>query len=223
MEVNDKRYRNQGIHVITAIFTVEKGITKVLLVRRTNEPYLGKWILTGGALYNNEDLIAGAHREIKVKSGLENLELHHMGVYGKLNRSPVMRMVGVVFVALIDSAKVKVLNKTTKTDNADWFPIDNIPDLGYDHNEIIKDALEFLKKELVKVDILRSLFPDEFTLPELQKVFEAILDIELDRRNFRSKLLRLKIIEETGRERKFRGNKPAKLYRLTKNTNESIF
>lgn len=223
MELNDARYKNQGIHVITAIFTVEKGVTKVLLVRRTNEPYRGKWILTGGALYNNENLIEGAHREIEVKSGLKNLKLHLMGVYGDVNRSPIMRMVGIAFVALIDSTKVNILKKTTKTDNADWFPIDKIPDLGYDHNEIIRDALEFLKREIVKVDILRDLFPSEFTLPELQQVFEAILGIKLDRRNFRSKLLRMKIIEETGNVARFKGNKPAKLYRLSDVNNESIF
>ncbi len=77
MKKSNALYKNQGIHVITAIFTVEQGVTKVLLVKRKNEPYKGDWTLTGGALYNNEDLEAGAKREILEKSGIENIEISY--------------------------------------------------------------------------------------------------------------------------------------------------
>lgn len=214
MEKNNPRYLNQGIHVISSIFTIEKGIVKVLLIRRSNEPYYGKWALVGGALYNDEDLIEGAKRELKEKSGLEGINLTLCNVFGKINRSPVMRMVGISYLGVVDIEKVNVLKKTTKTDNADWFPINQIPKLAYDHNEILAEALEHLKELIMTSTVLKSLFPKEFTLPELQKAYETILGIKLDRRNFRKKLLNQNLIIATERHQKFEGNKPALVYRF---------
>ena len=156
MNVKDKLYKNQGIHVITAIFTVEQGITKVLLVKRKNEPFLGDWILAGGALYNNEDLLLGAKREIVEKTGIKDIEIYQFGV------------------------------------------------------------LKELQKKIISSTILKSLFPGTFSLPELQKVYEAILGIKMDRRNFRKKILSLDLIEDTGETAKFEGKKPAKQYRFKK-------
>ena len=202
MDVKNKLYKNQGIHVITTLFTVEQGITKVLLIKRKNEPFLGDWVLTGGALYNNEDI--------------EGIEIKQFKAFGRVNRSPVMRMVAIGFIGIIDSKRVNILRETENTSNADWFPINKIPPLGYDHEEILYDALIELRKQIVKSNILKSLFPDGVTLPELQKTYEAILNRKFDRRNFRKKLLSLNLIEDTNRTGKFEGKKPAKLYRFKK-------
>ena len=222
MEVNNPLYKNQGIHTISAIFTVEKGITKVLLIQRKNKPYEGMWALVGGALHNNEDLTDCAIREIKEKTGIDNIELSLCNVFGKVDRSPVMRMVAVSYLGVIDSNRVKFLKETLETSNADWFSIDNIPSLAYDHNEILKDALEKLKVEITRSNILKELFPNAFTLPELQKVYESILGDSLDRRNFRRKILSLNLIEDTGKEIKFEGKKPAKLYKFKEIKNKSV-
>lgn len=217
MEVRNKLYKNQGIHVITALFTIEEGITKVLLIKRKNNPFKGDWVLTGGALYNNEDLEEGAYREIKEKTGIENINIKQFKAFGKVNRSPVMRMVAIGFIGVIDWKRVKVLRETENTSNADWFPIDKIPPLGFDHEEILHDALIQLQKEIVKSNILKSLFPDGVTLPELQKTYEAILNKKFDRRNFRKKMLNLDLIEDTNKVDKFEGNKPAKVYKFKEN------
>jgi len=209
-------YKGQGIHVITAIFTVEQGVTKVLLVKRKNEPYKGDWILTGGALYNNEDLEAGARREILEKTGIENIEIEQFQTFGKVDRSPVMRMIAVAYIGIIDCNRVKIIRETTNTSNADWFPIDKIPGLGFDHEEILNEALVFLQSKIVSTDILKALFPNDFTIPEIQKTYEAILNRNFDRRNFRKKLLSLNLIEDTNRTGRFEGKKPAKLYRFKK-------
>lgn len=214
MEVNNPLYKNQGIHTISTIFTVEDGITKVLLIKRKNNPFKDYWALVGGALYNNEDLIDGLKRELKEKVGIENIKLDMFNVYGKVNRSPVMRMVAISYIGVIDRDKVSILKETLKTSNADWFDINNIPKLAYDHNEILDDAKKILKVKIYEKDFLKSLFPNEFTLPELQKVYETILCEEIDRRNFRKKLLNLDLIIDTGKTRKFDGNKPAKLYKF---------
>lgn len=214
MEKNNPRYLNQGIHVISSIFTIEKGIVKVLLIRRSNEPYYGKWALLGGALYNDEELMEGAKRELKEKSGLESINLTLCNVFGKVNRSPVMRMIGISYLGVVDIEKVKFLRNTAKTNDADWFPINQIPELAYDHNEILEEALEHLKELIMTSNILKSLFPNDFTLPELQKAYETILDIKLDRRNFRKKLLNQNLIIATNRQQKFEGKKPALVYRF---------
>lgn len=214
MEVNNPLYKNQGIHIISTIFTVEDGITKVLLIKRKNNPFKDYWALVGGALYNNEDLVDGLKRELKEKVGIENIKLDMFNVYGKVNRSPVMRMVAISYIGVIDRDKVSILKETLKTSNADWFDINNIPKLAYDHNEILDDAKKILKVKIYEKDFLKSLFPNEFTLPELQKVYETILCEEIDRRNFRKKLLNLDLIIDTGKTRKFDGNKPAKLYKF---------
>ena len=212
MEVKNKLNKQQGIHVITALFTVEQGITKVLLIKRKNKPFEGDWVLTGGALYNNEDLEAGAFRELKEKTGITGVEIKQFKAFGKVDRSPVMRMVAIGFIGIIDSKRVNVLRETKNTSNADWFPIDKIPPLGYDHEEILHDALIELRKQIVKSNILKSLFPDGVTMPELQKTYEAILGKTFDRRNFRKKMLHLDLIEDTNKSDRFEGNKPAKVY-----------
>lgn len=215
MEVNNPKYKNQGIHVIASIFTVEKGVTKVLLINRKNEPYKDKWALVGGALYNDERLEDGLRREIKEKTGINiDFDLHLCNVFDEVKRSPLMRMLAVTYLGVIDNEKVSILKETLKTTNAEWFPIDNIPELAYDHNEILKDALNNLKTKIVSSDILKSLFPGEFTIPEIQKVYESILEKKFDRRNFRKKLLNLNLITDTSKYGKFEGRKPAKLYKF---------
>ena len=180
MDVRNKLYKNQGIHVITALFTIEQGIIKVLLIKRKNEPFLGDWVLTGGALFNNEDLETGALRELEEKTGITGVEIKQFKAFGKVDRSPVMRMVAVGFVGIIDSKRVNLLRETKNTSNADWFPIDKIPGLGFDHEEILKESLIYLQRKIVSTDILKSLFPNEFTIPEIQKTYEAILNKKFD-------------------------------------------
>ena len=214
MEVKNPKYAHQGIHVIASIFTIDKGKLKILLVKRKNNPYQGHWALTGGALYNDEDLEDGLNREIYEKTGLENIEVKLANVFGKKNRSPVMRMVAVTYIGIIDASKVEIAKSTLKTSNAEWFSIDEVPHLAYDHNEIITDAIKKLKEEILKTDLLKVFFPNGFTLPELQKVYESILEKKLDRRNFRKKILNMDMIIPTDEEKIFAGKKKAKIYKF---------
>ena len=217
MEVNNPLYKGQGLHVITAIFTVDKGDVKVLLIKRKNKPYENMWALVGGALYNNETLLDGAKREIKEKIGIEGIDLYYAGLFDKVDRSPVMRMVAVTYIGVIDRYRGDILKETLKTCNADWFKISEVPKLAYDHNEILLACLEELKRKILETDVLKTLFVNGFTIPELQKVYETILNLKFDRRNFRKKVLSLDLIEDTGIMENFEGNKPAKVYRFKKN------
>ena len=212
MELNNKLYKNIGIHVITTLFTVDKGIVKVLLVKRTNEPFNGYWALPGGAMYNNETLEDGARRELKEKTGLENIKLELGNIFDDVNRSKLQRMIGVSFLGVINTKGIELQKETMKTSNADFFAIDKVPKLAYDHNLVIDKSLAILKEKILKSSILKDLLPEEFTLPELQKVYETLLNKELDRRNFRKKLLNDGIIRAVNKDAVFNGKKPAKLY-----------
>jgi len=224
MKVNNPLYSKQGIHVISALFTVDKGITKVLLVKRKNEPYKNMWALVGGALYNNETLEEGIIREIYEKTGISLVEISMFSIFSEVDRSPVQRMIAVGYIGVIDSDKVELLRETMNTTDCDWFPIFDVNELAYDHNEILEEAINSLRQRITKTDILRSLYPNGFTLPELQKTYEAILNKEFDRRNFRKKMLNLGIISDTGKSKRFEGNKPAKIYKFKKiKKNKDVF
>ena len=188
MEKNNPKYKNQGIHLVSVIFTIDKGITKVLLIRRSNTPYNDMWALVGGALYNDEEVHDGMLREIEEKTGISNIHIELFDVFSKVDRSPVMRMVALAHLGIVDKDKYQVLKNTLKTSDCDWFPIDGVPKLAYDHNEI------------------------------LNRAYESILNTTFDRRNFRKKILSLGFIEETNRVEKFSGNKPAKVYIFKENS-----
>ena len=212
MELSNKLYKNIGIHVISTLFTVDKGVVKVLLVKRTNEPYKDYWALPGGALYNNELLEAGAKRELKEKTGLANIDLELSGVFDDIKRSELQRMIGISFLGVINTEGLELQKETLKTSSADFFEINKLPKLAYDHNNVVNKSINVLKKKILESNILKSLLPDEFTLPELQKVYESLLGVSLDRRNFRKKLLNDSIIQDTNKSVVFNGKKPAKLY-----------
>ena len=214
MEVTNKLYKNIGVHVISTLFTVDKGVIKVLLVKRTNEPYKDFWALPSGALYNNELLVTGAKRELKEKTGLVNIDLEFGTVFDDLDRSELLRMIGISFIGVINIDGIELQKETLKTSSADFFDINSLPTLAYDHNEVIGKSIEMLKDKVLESSILRGLLPMEFTLPELQKVYETLLGKNLDRRNFRKKLLNDGIIEDIHKDALFNGKKPAKMYRF---------
>ena len=225
MELKNPLYNNIGIHLISTLFTIENGIVKVLLIKRKNNPYNGMWALVGGALYNNEDLIDGMKREIYEKTGIENIDIYFSSVNGETNRSPMKRMIAVTYIGIIDSKRVDLLKETMKTSNADWVSIDRIPELAYDHNNILEAAITTLRERIIESNILKSLYPEGFTIPEIQKAYETILNKKFDRRNFRKKILSLGFIIDTNKYKNFEGKKPAKLYRFDDKfkENKSVF
>ncbi len=224
MEVNNPLYKNQGIHVISTLFTIDNGVVKVLLIKRDNNPFKGYWSLVGGALYNNEEVIDGAKREIKEKTGIENVDIQMFNVFSKINRSPLLRMIAIGYIGVIDFNKVNVLKKTMKTVDADWVAIDKVGTLAYDHNEILESALEKLKDLICNSNILSSLYPKGFTIPEIQMAYESVLKKKYDRRNFRKKLINSGLIVDTNKTKKFEGKKPAKIYKFkNKITNKNVF
>ena len=224
MELNNPLYKNMGAHVINSIFTIDKGIVKVLLIKRTNEPYKDTWALVSGAMYNNELIEVAAKRELKEKTNLEKINLNLVEVFDDIDRSPLLRMIGFSFIGIVDIEKAKFMKETNKTSDAEWFDINQIPNLAYDHNKILTAAIEKLKELIVSSSILKILYPKGFSIPEIHKVYESILNKEIDRRNFRKKILASGLVKDTNTTINFEGRKPAKLYVFNeKIRNKSIF
>lgn len=225
MEINNKRYKNIGIHALTTIFTVDKGVFKVLLIKRKNEPFKDKWALVGGAMYNDEKVMDAAKREIKEKTNIDNVDLTMSQIFDDINRSPLQRMICFSFVCSVDIDKANILKETTKTTDAHWFTLEEIPkELAYDHKIILDATVEEIKRLVMTSNVLEQLYPHGFTLPEIQKVYETVLDKELDRRNFRKKLLNSGLIIDTNKTQSFAGKKPAKVYKFKEQkTNKIIF
>ena len=224
MELKNPLYKNIGVHVVSSIFTVDKGVVKVLLIKRTNEPYKDFWALPGGAMYNNELIKDAAKRELNEKTGISDVDLSMCKIIDTIDRSPIRRMIAVCFIGVMDIKKVELLQSTSKTSESGWVDISYVQNLAYDDDEVLKFATEELKNKIITTDILKSLFPDEFTLPELHNVYNSILGIDIDRRNFRKKMLNLNLISDTNRTVVYKGKKPAKLYRFNDiKNNKSIF
>lgn len=214
MELKNPLYKNIGVHVVSSIFTVDRGVVKVLLIKRTNEPYKDFWALPGGAMYNNELIMDAAKRELNEKTGISDVNLSMCKVIDTIDRSPIRRMIAICFIGVLDIKKVELLKSTSKTSESGWVDINYVNNLAYDHDEVLKFAIEELKNKIITTDILKSLFPDEFTLPELHNVYNSILGIDIDRRNFRKKMLNLNLISDTNKTVVYKGKKPAKLYRF---------
>ena len=224
MRENYPLYENIGIHLISTIFTVDKGVMKVLLIKRKNEPYKGYWALPGGCLYNNERVLDGAKRELKEKTGITTIDLTMFNIFDKIDRSPLKRMICLAFIGVLDKDKVNLLKESEKASIIDWVDIKKIPELAYDGNEVLEKAIIKLKDLIQSTEILKSLFPKEFTLPELQMVYESIMEINIDRRNFRKKMINNGLIIDTNKTINYNGKKPAKLYRFNNDiNNKSIF
>ena len=211
MELKNPLYNNIGIHVMFSLFTVDKGKVKVLLIKRKKEPFKDMWALVGGALYNNETIEDGLRREIYEKTGLKNIDLYFSSIDDEVDRSPLKRMVAINYIGVIDKDNA-FLKNTEKTSDSMWWTIDSIDKLAYNHENVLKIARENLKKLAVSSTVLKSLFPNGFTMPELQMTYEGILNKEFDRRNFRKKILSLGLIRETANLVVFKGKKPAKKY-----------
>lgn len=208
------------LETILSIFTVESGNVKVLLMKKKNDPYRGYWILPSNILTNKETLEDNVHTVIKHKLGFPEMYLEQGHIFSDLNRDSEERIIGVAYLGLIDSKTLEIKKDERDDLELKWFNINDIPKMGYDHEKIVKDNIKILRKKLLNSKILRNLFPSDFTLPEIQKVYEQILGRELDRRNFRKKFINLGIVIDTGDKNLGGNGRPGKLYRFNDNLKE---
>lgn len=177
-------------------YDVKEGLS-VLLIERGIEPYKGRWAFPGGFLTMDETTEAGALRELKEETefDVERGFLEQLGCFSDVDRDPRGRVITIAYYALVQKGDVKGGDDAK---NAQWFPIGEMPQLAFDHEKIFRMAVKRLKEQIHFKPIGFELLPDVFTMSQLQALYEAILEVHFDRRNFANKMLKLGILEETG-------------------------
>ena len=209
-------YPRPAVTVDIILFTFHDNDLKVLLIRRNGEPFKGKWALPGGFVNMDEDLDTAAMRELAEETHVTDVYLEQLYTFGDLERDPRGRVITVAYFALLstDQAAQLHIKSDSDADDARWWSMYALPELAFDHDPILQYALQRLRWKLEWTALGFLLLPAEFTLSELQKVYETVLNEPLDKRNFRRKMLATDVLEETGNIREG-DHRPAKLYRFT--------
>lgn len=201
------------VTVDIVIFTVRDNSLQVLLVKRGVPPFQGHYAIPGGFLRGGESLQEAALRELYEETSVRNVFLEQLYTFGDPKRDPRGRVVTVSYYALIASDKLSLLAGADAAE-AQWFSVDKLPPLAFDHKAIFDCALERLRNKLEYTTVGFQLLPEKFTLGQLQAIYEAILAKRLDKRNFRRKIALLGILKPL-REWQHTGRKPAQLFRFT--------
>lgn len=213
MKILWKNFKYVVIATDIVIFTIDEGELKVLMIKMKKDPFKGMWAVPGGLVRVNESVDDSAKKHLKNKTGVDNVYLEQLYTFGEVDRDPLGRVVSVAYFALIPNNSI-ALKTTEEYEKVDWFSIKKLPKLAYDHHKIVKMAVERLKAKLEYSNIVYGLLPKEFTLTELQKMYELILEKELDKRNFRKKILSLNIIKNTNKRTIGEASRPAELYKF---------
>jgi len=207
-------FARHAIAVDVVLFTIQGGTLKVLLVKRQQAPYRGRWALPGGIVGPDESVDDAALRELQEETNIGNIYLEQLYSFGDPQRDPRGRVITVAYYALVNWQQFQ-LKARQRVSEANWFPVRRLPELAFDHRRIVDYALERLRNKLNYTTIGFQLLPKEFTLTELQGAYEVIVGQRLDKRNFRRKMLQLGVLEGT-KEFKVNGRqRPARLYTFT--------
>lgn len=206
-------YPRPALTVDCVVFGLDEDELEVLLVRRALEPFAGRWALPGGFVHVDESLDDAARRELQEETGLDRVFLEQLYTFGAVDRDPRERVVTVAYYALVKLSDHKVKAATDATDAA-WFAISDLPELAFDHAEIFELALTRLRGKLRYQPIGFELLPKKFTLTQLQRMYEVILERSLDKRNFRKKILAMDLLVELDEVQKDVAHRAARLYKF---------
>jgi 8-oxo-dGTP diphosphatase len=207
------------VTVDCAVFGLDDAGLKILLVQRGVEPFKGRWALPGGFVRMDESLEEGARRELKEEAGLSQVFLEQLYTFGAPDRDPRGRVITVAYYALV---KLSALKATTDASDAAWFLIGDTPRLAFDHDEIVRAALQRLRGKVRYQPIGFELLPPRFTLTQVQQLYEAVLERPLDKRNFRKKVLSLGFLVETDELEQDVAHRAARLYRFDRKQYEQL-
>jgi 8-oxo-dGTP diphosphatase len=208
-------YARPALAVDCVVFGLDEADLAVLLIRRGMDPFAGKWALPGGFVHVDETLDEAARRELAEETGLSRVYLEQLYTYGAIERDPRERVVSVAYYALVNLADHRV-KAATDAREAAWFAVGDLPALAFDHDEIVATALERLRGKVRYRPIGFELLPPKFTLTMLQRLYEKILERELDKRNFRKKVLAMGLLEELDEVEQDVAHRAARLYRFDK-------
>jgi len=208
-------FERPGLTVDGVIFglDLDEENLQVVLVERDVEPFEGMWALPGGFVRNGESLEDAALRELREETGIKDVFLEQLYTFGKPNRDPRGWVVSVAYYALVAPDQHHLL-ATTDARRAEWFPVNKLPKLAFDHEEILKSALQRLRGKLTYAPIGFELLPDKFSIRQLQTLYEIVLGQTLDNRNFRKKIFSLDVLKELNEIQTGVAHRAARLYKF---------
>lgn len=207
-----KEHARHFVSVDCVIFGLHEGKLNILLIKRRMMPGKDKWSLMGGFVEENETPENAAKRVLHQLTGLENVYMDQVGAFGEIDRDPGARVISIAYCALLnfdDQDHQRVIDN-----DAHWTPLDEMPELFFDHPQIVEKALEYLRKQVNSKPIVFQFLPELFTLSQLQSVYEAILGEKLDKRNFRKRIMESNSLEKTDFIDKSYSKRGATLYKL---------
>ena len=206
-------YARAALTTDCVVFGLDDEELKVLLIQRDLEPFEGQWALPGGFVRVGESLDDCARRELEEETGLKKVYLEQLYSFGEPDRDPREHVVTVSYYALVNLIDHKP-QAATDARNAAWFAFDDLPKLAFDHDTILKVARERLRGKVRYQPIGFELLPQKFTLTQLQRLYEKVLEQPLDKRNFRKKVQKLDILKETNEIEQDVARRAARLYRF---------
>jgi 8-oxo-dGTP diphosphatase len=198
------------------IFAIHENALKVLLIDINIPPFYNNiYGVPGGLILPEETAEDSVYRHIINKAGIKNIDIEQLYTFSSIDRDPRGRVVSVAYFGLVPSI-------TTSQPNVYWKNINKLPELAYDHKEIIKKAVERLKAKMEYTTIVKGFLPKEFTLSELQKAHEIVLNKKFDKRNFRKKMLSFGFLKSIGEQKKGEPNRPADLYKFSTGSSQTF-
>jgi 8-oxo-dGTP diphosphatase len=215
------QYPRAALTVDCVVFGFDEDEFKVLLIQRGLEPFKGRWALPGGFVRVDETLDEAARRELEEETGLKNVFLEQLYTFGGVHRDPRERVVSVTHYALVKLSDHEA-KAATDAANAEWFAVSTLPKLAFDHAEIAAMALARLQSKVRYQPIGFELLPPKFTLSQLQHLYEVILGAELDKRNFRKKVLGFGLLVPLNETHQSGRHRPARLFRFDADKYEKL-
>ncbi len=199
--------------VDNVIFGFDGSDLKVLLIQRNQAPYAHKWALPGDLVYPYEDINQAASRALEHLTGLRGLYLEQVGAFGAVNRHPMGRVITIAYFALVNISEYS-LRKPSDIEAVIWQKVSDVTDLAFDHHEILNTSLQQLREKVRMAPVGFELLPPKFTLSALQHLYEAILEISFEKRNFRKKILSLNLLRDLDEMQEGVAHRPARLYQF---------
>lgn len=205
------KYPHPAITTDCIIFGFDGIDLKILLIKRGIEPFMGQWAFPGGFLNPYESAEEGAERELYEETGLKNVHIEQLHTFSAPDRDPRERVITIAFIALV---KIQEVSGGDDASDAKWFAINKMPKLAFDHDSIFKIAIERLKERIYFYPIGFELLPEKFTMKELHTLYETILNVKFDRRNFSKKMFKLDLLKKLDETKYPTPKKEAILYRF---------
>lgn len=213
-------YPRPAVTTDCVIFGFDGNQINLLLIARGIEPFKGQWAFPGGFVRIQETTEACARRELAEETGLGHVYLEQLYTFSEIERDPRGRTISVAYFALVKSdGPPKAGDDAGK---AQWFDLEQVPPLAFDHNRILDVALERLRGKIRYQPIGFELLPEQFTLPQLQKLYEAILQQPLDRRNFRKKIMKYNILEPLDKKEEGTPHRAARYYQFNREKYQAL-